>query len=156
MDVNCLPVGICSWNYELSGSGLEARTSLSMMGESGGVSVNGRAFSINKSGVLAPKWLMEEGAQVIAEASSESLLTRAMVIFSGADRYVLSASSAFGREFELAGKNAQVRYTPSHMFTRRAVMSGQCERAELAVFGFWLAALSWKRSQNNSASSSSN
>lgn len=149
MILQCSPRGICSWDYTVSGAGLDGVVKFNWAGESGSILLNGRHYTVSKDGFVSPEWLLSEGRDVIATASKNSVFTRSFVLDVGGGRQELKALSSFGRSMVLSGNGYQGGINPKHAFTRRAEITGRWQEPEVMLFGFWLSVLIWRRSGSN-------
>jgi hypothetical protein len=149
--IECLPRGICSWNYDLDGDGHRAQTILGGWGERGGLRVDGEFFDVVKEGIWSGRWRLESGSGTLFTAQKVSAFTRTFEISGREGRAVLSAESAFGRTMRLEGERVNVTIQPAHPFTRRAGISGEVADFRLVAFGFWLTALLWRRAASNNS-----
>ncbi|MCF6313184.1 MAG: hypothetical protein L3J39_12105 [Verrucomicrobiales bacterium] len=147
--IECKPLGICSWDYTVTGEDVTATVSFNSFGESGSLNINGKRYSVEKKGAFDPEWTLRLGRDTIATASKESVFTRSFDIQYGSSNYSLKAISAFSREMHLKGNGRNVIYSPKHAFTRRAQIRGSWENKEVLLFGFYLAVLIWRRSANS-------
>lgn len=153
--IECLPAGICSWNYLLRGDGQEARIEFNWMGEQGRLRVGDEEFRIEKDGVFSGSWRMESAQGTLFTARKTSAFTRSFEIAGGGAQTNLHAASAFGRTMILDSGGQQCVIAPAHPFTRRATMSGTCDDFRLAAFAFWLTGLIWRRAAHSSGGGSS-
>ena len=153
--IECLPAGICSWNYFLRGDGHEAWIEFNWMGEQGRLRVGDEEFRVEKDGVFSGSWRMESDQGTLFTARKTSAFTRSFEIAGGGVQATLHAASAFGRTMILDNGGQQSVIAPAHPFTRRATMSGSCDDFRLAAFAFWLTGLIWRRAANSSGGASS-
>ncbi|MEK7951407.1 hypothetical protein [Luteolibacter soli] len=150
--IECLPRGICSWNYELSCAGHGAQTELRWMGEQGSLWVDGESFNVVKEGLWSGRWRLEGNAGTLFVAQKVSAFRRTFEIDGRGGQAVLRAESAFGRSMLLEGERVNVAIRPAHVFTRRASIQGEVGDFRLVAFGFWLTALLWRRAASNNNS----
>ena len=148
--IECLPAGICSWNYLLHGDGHDARVDFNWMGEQGSLWIDNQEYRIEKDGLFSGSWRMESAEGTLFHAKKTSAFTRAFEISGRGVHATLHASSAFGRTMILNGGGQQSVIAPAHPFTRRASMSGTCGDFRLAAFAFWLTGLTWRRAASSS------
>jgi hypothetical protein len=153
--IECLPRGICSWNYDLEGGGHRAQTMLGAWGERGGLQVDGEFFDVVKEGIWSGRWRLESGSGTVFTAQKVSAFMRTFEIAGREGGAVLSAESAFGRAMRLEGERVNVTIRPMHVFTRRAEISGEAADFRLVAFGFWLTALLWRRAASNNSGGAS-
>jgi len=149
--IECLPCGICSWNYDLSGDSHRAETILRVLGEQGGLRVDGESFAVTKEGVWSGRWRLESDSGTLFTAQKASAFMRTFEISGREGGAVLSADSAFKRTMRLEGDHANVTISPVHAFTRRAVIAGEAADFRLVAFAFWLTALLWRRAASNNS-----
>ena len=148
--IECLPAGICSWNYLLRGDGHEARLDFNWTGEQGHLWIDTEEYRIKKDGLFSGSWRMESAEGILFHARKTSAFTRTFEITGGGVQATLHAASAFGRTMILDSGAEQSVISPVHPFTRRASMSGKCGDFRLAAFAFWLTGLTWRRAASSS------
>jgi hypothetical protein len=149
--IECLPCGICSWSYDLSGDGHRAETVLRGFGEQGELRVDGEAFDVVKEGIWSGCWRLESGSGTLFTAQKASAFMRTFEITGREGGAVLSAESAFKRTMRLEGERANVTIRPVHAFTRRAGITGEAADFRLVAFAFWLTVLLWRRAASNNS-----
>ncbi len=93
MMINCNPIGICSWNFKISGRNDIAYVSFDGAGESGSIDVQGRFFTINKKGFISPVWNLADGSRSIATATKDSFMTRSFSVISNSHVVKLTAAT---------------------------------------------------------------
>lgn len=147
--IECLPTGICSWDYILRGGGHEALVEFWWMSECGRLTIDEKRFAVEKEGLLSGRWRMESLDGLFFTASKTSPFTRTFEIYGAGVYAKLHAASAFGRTMILEAGGRQSVIAPAHPFTRRAKMSGSCGDFRLAAFAFWLSGLTWRRAANS-------
>lgn len=147
--IECLPCGICSWSYDLSGDGHRAETVLRGFGEQGKLRVDGESFDVVKEGIWSGRWRLESISGTLFTAQKASAFMRTFEITGRDGGSVLSADSAFKRAMRLEGDQANVTIRPVHAFTRRAEITGEAADFRLVAFAFWLTALLWRRAASN-------
>jgi hypothetical protein len=150
--IECLPVGICSWDYVLRGDGHEARIVFNWMSEQGRLWLDGREYRIEKDGPFSGSWRMESDEATLFTARKTSAFTRTFEIAGAGVQATLHAASPFGRTMVLETGGGPCVIAPAHPFTRRATMSGTCGDFRLAAFAFWLTGLVWRRAANSGSS----
>lgn len=160
--IECLPTGICSWNYVLRGEGHKARLDFFWSNEQGKIVVDGAEFGIRKHGFMSGRWSMNLRGEVFAEAKKPSSMSRTFYVSSPGGQLFLEADSWSSRTFGLHASGVRkATLRPMHLFTRRAVIQrtstmtaeqgGDPDFATLC-FCFWLTALMWKRQAEADAS----
>ena len=149
--IECLPCGVCSWNYDLEGDGHSTQTVLHGFGEEGNLRVDGEFFDVVKDGIWSGCWRLESGAGTLFTAQKTSAFTRTFEITGREGGAVLSAESGFGRTMLLEGERVNVRIQPVHAFTRRAGIRGEAADFRLVAFAFWLTAVTWRRAASNNS-----
>ncbi|MGJ8638070.1 MAG: hypothetical protein ACSHYA_01640 [Opitutaceae bacterium] len=152
--IECCPTSLLSWNFLVSGDGLEAELRVNWVGESGEIVLNGVEYVVEKSGFVSPVWKLLLQGQSVAEANKTSVMTRSFEIKAKTGALTLQAVSPFGRTMQLKGAGCSAMIKPNHPFTRRATISGTFADQEALLFAFWLSLLMWRRSANSSATSS--
>ena len=153
--IRCLPKGICSWHFDLTGDQHRGTLELSWVKESGSISINEMSFDIQKHGIFSGHWTLRHDGNEVASAKKTSAFTRTFELEDPAGKLLLSAESAFQRSFHLQRDGEVVaRMFPDHPFTRRAKIeiAAQDWDAPIIYFSFWLVVLMWRRaSQNNNS-----
>lgn len=149
--LECLPIGICSWNYEITdGAENYAVIKLTHFGERGSITANGEQFTIHTPSIFHSRWTLNQGVSSIFSANKMNLFTRTVEICAGSDKFELKGVSPFTREMILQGAGISCILEPQHPFTRRATISGTWDDFRLVAFGFWLTAMSWRRASQSS------
>jgi hypothetical protein len=148
--IECLPCGICSWDYGLNGDGHRAETMLRGFGEQGELRVDGETFHVVKEDIWIGCWQLKADSGTLFTAQKASAFSRTIEITGREGGAVLSADSPLGRTMLLEGGQAKVTIRPVHAFTRRATISGEAADFRLVTFAFWLAVVLWRRAANNS------
>lgn len=151
--IDCLPQGICSWNYVLSGDGWQASVRMERMREQGTIEINGREFTIRKHGFASGTWSLESEGQIVLTARKKNPFTRTFMISGDDADAELRADSVFSRSMWLTGRGIDCRIQPRHPFTRRATIEGPCPDDLLTCFAFWLTVLSWRRTRRRASNS---
>jgi hypothetical protein len=150
--IHCIPRGICSWNYLISGDGHRGTLEFHWLGEQGAMNVDGAEFAIVKQGTFSGAWTLNYQGSEVVWARKSSLFTRGFAVDDPSGSFSLQAESALGRSFLLKRGDVLVAiFRPEHPFTRRANIEVLAESwdAPTILFCFWLVALMWRR-QNNS------
>ncbi|MEP4077085.1 hypothetical protein [Haloferula sp.] len=147
--IECLPTGVCSWDFELRGEGHTARLGFSWPSEQGWIEVDGLSIQVEKQGFMSGAWIFNGGGRTILSAEKRSALTRSFDLKSPAGSYVLEATSFASRTMIFRGPNADATIEPAHVFTRRATIQGRLPDFEVVACAFWLTALTWRRAANN-------
>lgn len=147
--INCIPMGICSWNYRLSGLGQNATMTFNWFTEEGDINVNGVGFQISKGGMFSGHWTLNSGGQTIA--SAQKGFTRHFDVKDSTGQATLKARSPFGRSFDVYNGSLVATIKPHHALTRRATIRVLDPKQNFATltFMFWLVALTWRRRQKN-------
>ncbi len=144
----CIPNGICSWNFRVSGEGHAATLEFNWIGEQGSITADGVGFQVRKQGVFKGHWTLEHDGKEIVAGQKSTAFTRTFEIQDSSGGLVLRAVSAFGRSFLMERSDDVVgRITPDHAFTRRATMDSQNQKLDFRTlcFSFWLVVLTWRR-----------
>lgn len=154
--IECLPRGICSWNFDLRESGsVIAATEGDFFNETGRIDVGGQAFSVEKKNPFSGEWDLVKTGTVLLRAKKESAFSRTIsvgAVSAGGSDFTLHAASALTREMLLTGERMDCRIRPEHAFTRRATIQGRADSLVPVLFGFWLSVILWRRAANNSNS----
>jgi hypothetical protein len=146
--LTCLPAGLCSWNYHVSGGNLgNAFLAIDWLTEQGSIHVNHVEYAIRKHGALSGHWSMYQAGRLVAEAHKPSALFRSFQLTGFMNTFTLKAQSPFSRVFELLDGTACVgRMEPVHAFTRRASLRVNAPVHELLqLFAIWLVVITWRR-----------
>jgi len=147
--VVCLPLGMCSWDYELEGFGVRCTLEINWGSEQGRIQCNGEFYEIVKHGPFSGYWTMERDGAVVCSAQKTSAFTRTFEISHPAGEATLKAESAMGRTMVLSGVGTEASIQPAHPFTRRATITGEWNELEHVAFAFWLTIINWRRAANN-------
>lgn len=151
--LRCTPMGICSWDFHVSGEEHQASLEFNWLGEQGVLTVNRDRFEVHKHGVASGHWTLDQGKLQVASAQKSSALTRTFDLNNVDTDLVLQAVSPFGRAFELKCNNQVVAaINPVHAFTRRATIERIDPNIDIRItcFAFWLVVLMWRRATQNS------
>ncbi|WP_182867305.1 hypothetical protein [Stieleria mannarensis] len=150
--VQCLPQGICSWNYNLSGGTLAGKTELRATSEQGALVVDGTAFAVEKNGIFSGQWTLKYDGSEVAAAQKRSAFTRTFDIDAPGGPLLLVADSGFSRCFALRqGEETMATMRPDHPLTRRGkieILTSDYD-SPTVLFAFWLVALMWRRAAQN-------
>jgi hypothetical protein len=146
--IRCLPAGLCSWNYRLSGDGRQAATTINWFTEQGTITVAGVVFEVRKQGPLSGRWTLERQGAVVISAEKPSALTRTYELQNADAHWTVRAESAMGRGFCVERNGAAIAtIRPDHLFTRRATIEILADNGDFPAicFAFWLVVLAWRR-----------
>jgi hypothetical protein len=156
--LTCLPEGLCSWNYRITGQDHLARLELEWLGEQGRVILDGAPLEVRKHGMFSGCWTLDDprqGTTLITAEKPDALSRRFQIQTPQPRDFELRAENPFGRTFTLHARQTELaRFEPEHLFTRRARIRHRPEvEFPVLVFSFWLVVLCWRRaaSRNNSA-----
>ncbi len=151
--IQCLPKGLCSWNYVIQGLGRHVEIKFNWISEIGAILIEGNELSIIKHGITSGKWTLEVDGKLLASAKKRDAFSRTIDIADDSGAYVMEAVSAFGRTFNLE-LDSQIFAVikPDHALTRRATIEVRSSQVEFTtlIFAFWLVVLMWKRAANSS------
>lgn len=140
-----MPIGICSWNYELQGDGHLAQLTFRSMSEQGELIIDQVRHEVVKPSIFTGEWsLMGPQGQVFS-ATKLGIFTRGIELHGRDGVFNLGALSAFGRTMRVEGPGASFQIAPDHAFTRRASVVGSWQDFRLVCFSFWLTAMMWRR-----------
>jgi len=148
--IQCTPIGICSWDFKLSGATDNAILKFNWLNEQGTVTVNGHRFNVNKHGMLSGKWTLDQSNLTLA--SAQKGFTRSFDVRDETGRLTLVAESPFGRSFAIRREGVLIaRIVPKHLFTRRSEITliRQTVDFTTTAFMFWLVLMTWRRAANN-------
>ena len=146
----CLPQGICSWNYRISGPDHTGATRLEWLRGAGVLTLDGHDYGVRKDGRWEASWTVDLGdSQLIAHRLQ--LFARTFTLSTPVGEWTLAPSRVLGRNYSLErqGSVACV-FRPMHLFTRRAtieVCPGTVDFPTM-LFAFWLVAMNWRREQS--------
>jgi hypothetical protein len=150
--LTCVPLSLCSWDYEIRGARSGPATlTFNYFIEQGGIFTSEAEFSVRKHGPMSGHWTLESDREVLADAVKPSAMVRSFEVKSGDAHFDLTAHSVMTRSYDFV-KNGSVVGTicPAHAFTRRAFIECGESIPEIAqIFAFWLVALTWRRAANN-------
>lgn len=149
--IDCRPLGICSWDFELRGDGHVARLGFGWPTEQGWISIGTKSYQVEKQGFLSGAWQLLDGGKVVMGAQKRNALTRAFDLATPSGSYLLEADFFATRSMSLEGPSANAGIKAAHAFTRRAVINGQLPAFEITAFAFWLTALTWRRAARSHA-----
>jgi len=147
--IQCNPRGICSWSFDVKGPDVSIQTEHNTFDESGHLIVNGGEWMITKEGLNDPEWNMHNGSEVIIKATNPSTFTCTFLLHLGDAEFTLEAESTLGRTMKVTGPSTNFLISPTHTFTRRANIQGDCCNLEIVAISFWLTLLLWRRQANN-------
>ena len=151
MMIRCLPIGICSWNYNLEGDGHQVHLGFRSMSEQGELIIDGIRHEIVKPSAFSGFWsLMGPEGQVLS-ASKRGIFTRTFDLQGSQGSFTLQARSAFSRAMVVQGPLTDFEIVPDHAFTRRASIEGDWQDFRLAAFAFWLTVITWRRAARNNS-----
>jgi hypothetical protein len=147
--IQCLPLGICSWNFSLLGEDFQAQSDFKLMSEQGRLQIRDKDYHILKHGPFSGRWTMEHGGRSILEGRKTNPLTRGFEIHGNHGTALLRPVSTFGRSMELSIHGRSALIEPAHPFTRRSSITGDWEDLETVLFAFWLTVILWRRRTRN-------
>lgn len=147
--IQCLPRGICSWNFDISGAGHHARAEFNWLGEQGALVIDNEPFAVTKHGVFSGRWTLDSDRGCLLTGQKTNVFTRTFEITGSFGTAVLRARSAMGRTMVVEGPGFDFTIAPAHAFTRRATITGSRIDFLIASFTFWLTVLTWRRAANS-------
>jgi hypothetical protein len=147
--IRCIPRGLCSWNFDLAGSGHSASAEFNWISEQGNLTVDGEYHAVRKHGVFSGHWTLDADSTPVANAQKSSVFTRTFELKTSSGTLILRAQSALGRTMLLEGAGFGGVIAPAHPFTRRASITGDIPDFRTACFAFWLTVLLWRRDANH-------
>lgn len=153
MLLQCLPHGICSWDYRIMRNGSRiGATQIHRLSETGSTDVEGEQYNVLKEGALKSGWSLAHEGTIVAEARKPDILFRRILIADSKNSYILQAQRMLVRPFELLEDgNRLLSITPDHSLTRRGTIRGEASTPlEIATFSFWLVVVMWRRASNAS------
>ncbi|MHB8070125.1 MAG: hypothetical protein ACYDIC_19710 [Desulfobaccales bacterium] len=143
--IRCIPKGLCSWNFDIAGSGHSAIAEFNWLDEQGNITADGEYHDVRKHGVFSGHWTLYANSTPVANAQKSSVFTRTFELETSSGAVILRAQSALGRTMLLEGAGFDAVIAPVHPFTRRASITGQISDFRTACFAFWLTVLLWRR-----------
>lgn len=152
--IQCLPLGICSWNFSLSGKNFDGQADFNWMSEQGRLRIRDQTYEISKNNPFSGKWTMTHSGRSVLEAYKTNPFTSSFEIHGYQKAASLRAVSAFGRSMAVSGSGVSALIHPAHAFTRRSSITGEWESLETVLFAFWLTVTLWNR-QASAASNAS-
>jgi len=150
--LTCVPQGLCSGDYYVSGAGADAAVSFDWMTEQGAISFEGRSYQVKKHGWGSGRWTLEDAGAILAEGQKTGMFTRTIEI--RAEELAMTLrSQVFSRQFSLEQVGRTLgSIVPMHAFTRRATVNCGTEVPVLVqLFAFWLVAQMWRRAAKSQA-----
>lgn len=155
--IECFPRSLCSWDFTVSGlpSG-RATVEFDWLREEGRIVIGGGAYDVCKQGMFSGHWTLQRSGHTVADARKRSAFSRSFAVTGAGVEFSLQAESVLTRVFEIHTSGGIIgRIAPVHAFTRRAgITCPDTVPGHFQLFAFWLAALTWKRSANNSGGAS--
>lgn len=151
--IDCRPLGLFSWDFELISGTERSRLGFTWPTEGGWISVDSGRLSVVKSGFFSGTWELSDKVEVLATGRKPSAFTRTFEIRTASGDFSLDADSPFSRIMLLRGPGTDAVIRPDHPFTRRASIRGPVPDLITTSFAFWLAALTWRRAANSAAAS---
>lgn len=152
--IQCIPRGVCSWSFQLTGSGHRGSTEHRWAGEQGSLVVDGVQYEVWKDGAFSGGWRLRGAGGTVAVAKKPSAFRRQFEIEHDDQHWSLEATG-LGRTMRLRGPAGRAMIEPEHAFTRRAVIRGETGDFVVTCFAFWLTVLIWRRSANSAAAANS-
>ncbi|MEM8487891.1 MAG: hypothetical protein AAF564_20235 [Bacteroidota bacterium] len=145
--IRCLPKGICSWNFNLSGEAFAADVAFNLMSEQGQILLDGLVFEVVKPTMFDGHWKLEYKDQEVASASKTTALLRVFEVSSVEAVFSVRPAFAMSNSFLIEQDGVVMgRIVPDHMFTRRATIHMDHEmQPHHVAFAFWLTVLMRRR-----------
>lgn len=148
----CDPVGIFSWDFNVTGNENRAHIQLKPLSEQGEIVVDGQRFRVRKESWVKGHWALLQDADVIAEAKKTSPLTQTVKIIVGNQDLLLDSDTIFGRSFTLRKDGIRIAsFRPTHWWSRRTFIRTHQDDTPfvLCCFTFWIVATLWRRAANS-------
>jgi hypothetical protein len=147
MDIECLPKGICSWDYLLRGPQISGTAEFDWS-EGGALELNGSFHRIEKMGPFKGHWMLLRQGRQVCEARKPSIFSSLIELDDAAGRSTLQSAFMSGTSRTLSGPGGYCDISRAHPFTRRTKISGNWTgELETLVFAFWLSELLWRRNR---------
>ncbi|MCB9881455.1 MAG: hypothetical protein H6834_06660 [Planctomycetes bacterium] len=150
--IQCIPEGICSWNFTLRGNGRRAAITYKWT-EQGTLTIDGTSYEVEKERPMMGIWSLKHAGIEVFTGTKESIITRSFRLQSGDETYALHPTG-LGRTFVLERDNRKIAtIRPEHAFTKRATIDWRPGDEEflVIVFAFWLTVLMWRRTARSSS-----
>lgn len=151
MMIRCLPIGICSWDYDLQSDDHHARLGFRSMSEQGELVINQIHHEIVKPSAFSGFWTLVGPEGEVFSARKRDIFTRTFDLHGIGSSFNLHALSAFGRSMGVEGPHTGFQIVPDHAFTRRASILGDWQDFRLVAFAFWLTVITWRRASRSNS-----
>ncbi len=153
--IRCLPIGICSWDYDIQGEGHHAHLGFRSMSEQGELVIDQVRHEVVKPSAFIGEWCLMGPEGQVFSATKQGIFSRTFDLHGSEGSFNLRALSAFGRTMVVEGSQTDFQIVPDHAFTRRASIQGDLKDFRLVAFTFWLTVIMWRRaSRSNSGGGS--
>lgn len=153
--IRCLPIGICSWDYDLEGQGHHAHLGFRSMSEQGELLIDQVHHDIIKESPFTGFWNLVGADGQAWSATKQGIFRRTFELHGAEGSFNLRALSAFGRTMVVEGPQTDFQIVPDHAFTRRASIQGDWQDFRLVAFAFWLTVIMWRRAARSNSGGAS-
>ncbi len=145
--IRCLPKGICSWDFNLSGREFAAQVDFNYMSEQGQILLDDLTFEVIKPNLFYGHWQLMYKDQEVARASKITAVLREFEVTSPEANFIVKPVFPMSNTFLFEqGGETLGKVEPDHMLTRRATIHMYHEmQPHLIVFAFWLTVLMRRR-----------
>ncbi|HKF55531.1 MAG TPA: hypothetical protein VKJ45_08815 [Blastocatellia bacterium] len=143
-----------SWNFIVfEGDDQVADVRLAVLREAGELIVRGKAYRVNREGIMSGAFILREGDLELARAEKPSAFHRSFQVDHAGRNYVLGAESAVRRKFVLNENGETVgSVSPLNAFTRKCLVDLPVDiPLPVRVFMIWLVIILWKRDSDTAA-----
>jgi hypothetical protein len=151
--LHAAPTGLFTWDYTVYEDDTPiAFIDMSWWRERGEVQIAGVTFQVYRESLLAGRFVLQSGDQVLARAEKPSAFFRAFTVEADGRRMELRALSWWTRSFGLFEGGRQVgSIRPKGWLTRKAVINLPSDLfLPVRVFLFWLVLILWRRAAQSS------
>lgn len=165
--IRCLPRGVCSWNFHLTGKDHRADVELGTFRDRGRIRVDDEhAFEVRREGLLSRTWTLvtprdspggspegPRGGSVVRTAEKLPLRRSYEIGLGSGATGTLRPRTLFSSAFVLEqGLSTLATIRTDHLFTRRASIqtAGRGVDFPTICFAFWLTAMTWRRTRRSS------
>ena len=147
--LTCIPQGLCSWNYRITGTQDESGVvELYGFGETGMFEADETRLFIAELSGQKGKWTVSNGTGEVLSAARIPDFKWDTEIVSPDGKFTLERIG-MTRGMKLSGPGVSCEISPAHAFTRRVKITGRWDDLRIVVFAMWLVNMTWKRDAQN-------
>jgi len=154
--IDCLPQGICSWQFSFTIKDQDIVSDVGRFRDQGWFSIDGERYQIEKESLFGNAWSVKHRGMTVVRAEKAGIFSRCWEIKYHQQTFQLQPTSLFARGLALVKNDKPLlQINRKHPFTRRAVLELQDDALapELVAFAFWLSTVIWRRKARAAASS---